>query len=328
MSSVSLLERASRNIPSKLKPPLAVFLNLGLSTFLGYLASPWISSDLAAIDRPMKTLTDYSSLIAWRIVEVLGYWIGGYASCIFERPLPCPWTPLLSHLPPFACPLAPTLAASTAIDVLSVYLPLRFLRPRSNKRESSADGTRVTAAILTSVIYQLVLQVAAKKFLTSWLLGSGWNLESVASVHTVTEALMLTRAMMMLPIGWAATEVIFSSDGEKVKKQDVEEDFKGLLGCIQRMWMTKLSPKTRKVVKRTLLVAAYQTAGATAGVAGTVKGGDIVGAAGLSGVWAVATAIVGIVLGVYEGERRVSVDGSFRDLIVLGFRPPGDPVRD
>jgi hypothetical protein len=85
MSSASLLERASRNIPSKLKPPLAVFLNLGLSTLLGYLASPWISSDLAAIDRPMKTLTDYSSLIAWRIVEVLGYWIGGWDGNFFSR---------------------------------------------------------------------------------------------------------------------------------------------------------------------------------------------------------------------------------------------------
>ncbi|KAF8251861.1 hypothetical protein K440DRAFT_658492 [Wilcoxina mikolae CBS 423.85] len=300
MSSASLLERASRNIPSKLKPPLAVFLNLGLSTFLGYLASPWISSDLAAIDRPMKTLTDYSSLIAWRIVEVLGYWIGGWDATQAASLSALSLAPGLHYFHtyhPSHAPLVPTLAASTAIDVLSVYLPLRFLRPHSNKRESSADGTRVTAAILTSVIYQLVLQVAAKKFLTSWLLGSGWNLESVASVHTVTEALMLTRAMMMLPIGWAATEVIFSSDGEKVKKQDVEEDFKGLLGCIQRMWMTKLSPKTRKVVKRTLLVTAYQTAGATAGVAGTVKGGDLVGAAGLSGVWAVATAIVGIVLG-------------------------------
>ena len=158
------------------------------------------------------------------------------------------------------------------------------------------DGTRITAALLTSVIYQLVLQVAAKKFLTSWLLGSGWNLESVVSVHTVTEALMLTRALMMMPIGWAATEVIFSSGGEKEKKQE-EDDFKGAFGCIVRMWMTKLSPKTRKVVKRTLLVAAYQAAGATAGVAGIVKGGDIVGAAGLSGVWAVATTIVGIVLG-------------------------------
>ena len=78
MSSPSLLQRASSNIPSRLKPAVAVFLSLGLSTLLGYLASPWISSDLAAIDRPMNKLTDFSSLIAWRVVEVLGYWIGDW----------------------------------------------------------------------------------------------------------------------------------------------------------------------------------------------------------------------------------------------------------
>lgn len=78
MSSTSPLRRASRKIPTKLKPVLAVVLNLGLSTLLGYLASPWISGDLAAVDRPIKTLADYSSLVSWRIVEILGYWIGGW----------------------------------------------------------------------------------------------------------------------------------------------------------------------------------------------------------------------------------------------------------
>jgi hypothetical protein len=154
-------------------------------------------------------------------------------------------------------------------------------------------------ALLTSVMYQLLLQVATKKFLTSWLLENGWVLESVAGVHTVSEGLMLTRAIMMLPIGWAATEVIFSSETEKtkVKKEDIEEDFSGRFGAILKLWMTKLSPRTRKVVKRTLLVAAYQTAGASAGVAGTVKGGNIMGATGLSGVWAASTIVVGAVLG-------------------------------
>ena len=86
----SIFQRASRNIPTKLKPPLAVVLNLGLSALLGYLASPWIASDLAAIDRPMNAPADFSSLIAWRIVEVLGYWIGGFDGTRFRPPPPPP----------------------------------------------------------------------------------------------------------------------------------------------------------------------------------------------------------------------------------------------
>jgi hypothetical protein len=204
---------------------------------------------------------------------------------------------------PSYAPLWPTLTVSAAIDALAVYLPIRFLRPEpANKRSRATDFTRVTAALLTSFIYQLTLQVAAKKFLTTWLLGAGWELESVVSVHNVTEALMLTRALMMLPIGWAATEVILTADEEekKVRAEGVEEDVKGLVGCLVKMWF-KLSPKTRKVIKRTAVVAAYQTAGATGGVAATVKGGDWVGAAGLSGVWVAATTIVGLVLG-WVGE--------------------------
>jgi hypothetical protein len=155
---------------------------------------------------------------------------------------------------------------------------------------------------LTSFIYQLTLQVGAKKFLTSWLLGAGWELESVESVHNVTEAQMLTRALMMLPIGWAATEVILTADGQakKPRAEGIEEDAKGLMACLVKMWL-KLSPKTRKVIKRTAVVAAYQAAGATGGVAATAKGGDWVGAAGLSGVWVAATTIVGLVLG-WVGE--------------------------
>ncbi|CCX17413.1 hypothetical protein FPQ18DRAFT_275131 [Pyronema domesticum] len=299
---MSLLTRASDNIPTKLKPVLAVFLNLGLSTLLGYLAAPWIASDLAAIDRPMKEFSDYSSLIAWRVVEVLGYWIGGWDATQAASLSALSLAPGLHYFHtyhPSHAPLVPTLATSTAIDILSVYLPMRFLRPRANKRDSTPDGTHMMTALLTSVVYQLLLQVATKKFLTSWLLENGWVLESVAGVHTVSEGLMLTRAIMMLPIGWAATEVIFSSETEKtkVKKEDIEEDFSGLFGVILKLWMTKLSPRTRKVVKRTLLVAAYQTAGASAGVAGTVKGGNIMGATGLSGVWAASTIVVGAVLG-------------------------------
>jgi hypothetical protein len=73
-SAASPLLRAARAIPPKYKPMLAVLLNLGLSTLLGYLASPWVSNDLAS----MKNLPNYTSLVSLRIIEVLGYWIGGW----------------------------------------------------------------------------------------------------------------------------------------------------------------------------------------------------------------------------------------------------------
>lgn len=249
----------------------------------------------------MQTLTDYSSLIAWRIVEILGYWIGGWDASQAAALNVLSLAPGLhySHTyHPSHAPLLKTLAPLTAINIISIYLPLRFLRPESNKRSGIANATSTITALLSSIIYQLVLQVAATKFLTIWLLSSGWNLESVTNVHAVTEGVLLTRAVMMLPIGYAATDIIFADEvqDKEVEKKD-QKGFVGFAGWFQRLWMTKLSPRTRKIIKRTIMVAIYQAAGATAGVAGTVKGGDLHGAVGLSGVWVVATTIVGAVFG-------------------------------
>jgi len=74
----SIICAASNAIPSKLRPVLLVFFNLALAAGLSYLANPWIGHDIMAVERPMTTLNDYLGVVGWRIVEVLGYWIGGW----------------------------------------------------------------------------------------------------------------------------------------------------------------------------------------------------------------------------------------------------------
>lgn len=74
----SIIRAASNAIPSKLRPVLLVFFNLALAAGLSYLANPWIGHDIMAVERPMTTLNDYLGVVGWRIVEVLGYWIGGW----------------------------------------------------------------------------------------------------------------------------------------------------------------------------------------------------------------------------------------------------------
>lgn len=211
---------------------------------------------------------------------------------------------------PTHSPLFPTLAVTTAIDVLSVYLPLLLLRPQGS-RDSTAtptkkenrffDSTRLVNTLLTSTIYQLILYTASMKFLTTWLIQSGWELESVARVHDVSEGVLLARAAMMVPVGWAASEIIFyspndSSDSAE-KKEGPGEGQTGVWAYIVRLWIKSLSPRARKIVRRTLLVAAYQSVNSTVTLAGTVKGGDLRGAGGVSGVWTLSTVVVGAVLG-------------------------------
>lgn len=119
---------------------------------------------------------------------------------------------------------------------------------------------------------------------------------------------MLVRAAMMIPVGWAASEIIFYSPNDSSdsavtshpaigKKDGPDEGQTGVWGYIVRLWIKSLSPRARKIVRRTLLVAVYQSVNSTVTLAGTVKGGDLRGAAGVSGVWTLATVVVGAVLG-------------------------------
>ncbi|KAI5804457.1 hypothetical protein EDC01DRAFT_716007 [Geopyxis carbonaria] len=303
MSSVSSspLRRAADAIPSKLKPPVAVLLNLGLWTLMGSLAAPWIRSDLDAVHKPFNTLSDYSGLFAMRTLEILTYWIGGWdareAACLSTLSL-APTLHYLHTYQPGHAPLVPTLSVSTLIDIISVYLPLKFLRPSttSTPRRKSTDSTRLFTALLASSVYQLCLHVASAKFLTTWLLSAGWDLESVARAHSAPEAILLTKALMMLPIGWAISDVVFFSDNDisEIPEPKDGEIAKGIWAMVARTWM-RLSPRTRNIVKRTFVVAAYQVGGATSG-ASIIKGGNYQGAAGMSSVWASSTTIVGLVL--------------------------------
>lgn len=123
-------------------------------------------------------------------------------------------------------------------------------------------------------------------------------------VHDAPEAVLLARAMMMMPVGWAATEIIFYSPNGPTDStipadpapEEITQDYTGVWGFFLRMWMNRLSPRSRKIIKRTLLITSYQGISSVVRLAGTVKGGDLRGAAGVSGVWAVATMIVGAVL--------------------------------
>lgn len=105
---------------------------------------------------------------------------------------------------------------------------------------------------------------------------------------------------MMIPLGWAISEIIFYSPDTSTapeKKEGPDEGQTGMWAYLVRLWIKSLSPRNRKIVRRTLLVAVYQSVNSTVTLAGTVKGGDMRGAAGVCGVWTVATVVVGAVLG-------------------------------
>ncbi|KAL7270705.1 hypothetical protein RUND412_006582 [Rhizina undulata] len=310
---------AASKIPEHIKPPILVLLTLSLSGFLSYLASPWIADDIEAVTRPMDGLSDLLGLVGWRIVEVLGYWWGGWDATQAASLSALSLAPSMHFLHTYqpSHSYLRTLGISTIIPVLSTYLPMLFLRPRIPGKSTPAkhtpkicDPTRIVTTLLASAVYELTLFTLTKTFLTTHLLASGWDLESVQRVHNTSEAVLLARAAMMLPIGWAAAEIIFfspkgSADSTVARERPASEDntanaddeIEWMWRRLVNWWVGVLSPRSRRIIQRTVLVIVYQTAAAMVQLAGSAKGGDLYGAIGIGGVWTVATLVVGGVLG-------------------------------
>ncbi|TGZ84350.1 hypothetical protein EX30DRAFT_338883 [Ascodesmis nigricans] len=308
---VSPLRRAANAIPSSVKPPLAVILNIAFTSFFTYLTATWIPTTQAnhdAIYRTLNQLSDYYGLAAIKTVEMLGYWIQGWdatqasALHILSR---APILHFTHTYDPLHAPLVPSVLAETLIHLLSVYLPLRFLRPSTTKKTFSCDLSRIVQSLFAASIYQLALHVASEKFLTDWLIKNGWEMEQwgATRIGYAVETLNFTRTGLMLPVGWAMAEILgYKSKQEELqeaKDEDEDEDVvEGLLGYFLNNWR-KLRPETRRVIRRTVLVMTYQVFGATSD-ASQLKGGNFFGAVGIGGAWVVSTLLVGPALGWVE----------------------------
>lgn len=143
----STLRAASDAIPTRLKPPLLVLMNLVLSTAFSYFASPWIYKDVTAIQRPMTSLSDYMGLVGWRIIELMCHWVGGWDGTTLALQFKLVTDPIAQNSDPSSFP---SNALSRAIHALHAHLPTVTFPFDTNP--CSCRGRRSSKSLSTTLI--------------------------------------------------------------------------------------------------------------------------------------------------------------------------------
>ncbi|KAE8382570.1 hypothetical protein BDV26DRAFT_277937 [Aspergillus bertholletiae] len=317
----SRLER----VPQSARFVLVVLSSLALSATCFSLASGATLGELGGVSRHLEAWWEVGGLTAWKAVEVGLAWILGFdgrdvSSFIF-----------LTHLPTYALLTSfynirpTTVLISYAIIIFSTSIPFVLLRkptcvhdlshaPSDAVRNRSIlqdRATTVYTTIAATSILTVVLYLSYAIWLPTQLVLHFDNIPDISAVHAGPAGLP-TLFLALLPAGWAARDLLFvSSTGatapratEPTEKSATSREGEYLACAVYRKTWGALTPKTRVLISRTVLLAAMLLGNTIVQLAGTIEGINIEGASAWGSIWAVAIVVVGATFGWIE-----AVDG-------------------
>lgn len=204
-----------------------------------------------------------------------------------------------------------TTALSLFIDIVTAYIPLRLLRPLSPAHAASATPsvpnvevlsdtpTTIATTLLPAAIYATALHLAYSTYLPVQLVTHFDTLSSIEIAHSST---FITLLPVSLLAGYAARVFIFVPATATVPSPDksvvVFDPATASLSAtfLENVW--GWSSRTKVVIQRTAAVMAIAGLGTVVQTAGTVEGVDLIGAMNWAAVWAAASVVVGMALGV------------------------------
>lgn len=223
---------------------------------------------------------------------------------------------LLSHMPYYQLlrifyGVRPTtILNNLSIDMLSVYIPFFFLRQNSVTHDPKAPKSAVAnrsvindfsaqflVSLLATGIYGLVLYVSLVSWLPLYLVT---HFDGVRSLQGAHEAAYPFVAFGVIPLGFAAKAFIFTpAMGGKPDTRDARNA--AFNPETATFWDTIKyniwghSKRTRTMIQRTITLIAFTGLYNALQTYFVVEGAEFFGAAGWSGVWAVAATLTGAV---------------------------------
>ena len=223
---------------------------------------------------------------------------------------------LLSHMPYFQLlrifyGIRPTtICSSLAVDALSVYIPFRILRPTSVTHDTYAPKDAVSnrsiindtlgqflTSALAAALYGVVLYVSLFTWLPLYIVKHFDGVRSLQAAHEAGFPFVVAGAF---PLGFAAKSFIFPpSMGEKPDMRDAENA--AFDPVTASFWETVKynawghSKRTRTLIQRTFTLIAFTGLYTWLQTYYVVEGAEFFGAAGWSGVWALAATLTGVV---------------------------------
>jgi hypothetical protein len=312
-------------IPSFLRFPLLLILNLGLSALLYSLASEFTTGDLASVSRSIDGPWEVTGLVGWKALELaLGWWGGydgkiplwpkySYAKCLCVG-LDLAALTYLVHQPTLFLLTAfygirpTTVAASLGIDVLTTYIPFRLLRAVSPTHFADAPKGAVSnrsiindlpvqgfTSLLGSCIYAAAIYSSFQTWLPVHLVTTFDGLKDISLAHN---AQLSSLILFLIPTGIATKIFLFTpSTGAKANlgetKQAAFNPETATLGetIMYNVWGH--SKRTRTLIKRTATLAALTYASTVFQIAVTIEGAEVIGAVGWGIIWSAAAVFTG-----------------------------------
>ncbi|KAE8350193.1 hypothetical protein BDV28DRAFT_139595 [Aspergillus coremiiformis] len=313
-------------IPQPARFVLVVLSSLALSAGFFSLTSGATLGELGDVSRHLEAWWEVGGLTVWKAVEVGLTWVLGFdgrdvLSFFF-----------LTHLPTYALLASfynirpTTVLISCGITLFSTSVPFILLRKPtsvhdlshapsgavSNRSILQDRATTIYTTVAATSILTVVLYLSYATWLPAQLVLHFVNIPDISTVHAGPAGLP-TLFVALLPAGWAARDFLFVSSAGAVasKKTDTTEkkfvshEGEYLVCGVYRQTWGRLSPKTRILASRTVLLAVVLVSNTIVQLAGTVEGISMKGASIWGSVWAVAIFAVGLTFGWIEGVDGV-----------------------
>lgn len=203
--------RASR-LPRHLRFPLLIIISLSLNVAALSIVADGLGYELGSVSRSRNEPWQVAAYLGWKVAELAVGWYGEYDD------LDITWLTLLTHAPVLYLLqifyfISPTTALTNlAVDLASVALPTKLLRPRSALHNPNAPKSAVpnrniihsfqvtlSTTLLGTAIYSVVLYTALKAGLVTFMV-THFDLPTVELAHSVSLPQLV---IALTPVGWA-----------------------------------------------------------------------------------------------------------------------------
>jgi hypothetical protein len=312
-------------LPKGLRFPLVLVLSMAISGLLYSFAADYVASDLGKVSRRLDQWWEVGAVVAWRTAELAIGWAAGYDSYDLAA------LTILTHAPFslllflfYEIPL-PTTALALAIDTVAIALPFRLLRgvaaphkvsdsafgatfhPSSSRTVPNEDivtdsSVQSLTGLLGASIYALTLHASFASYLPLTLVKYFENVETLAPARELNLATLLPFTAI---IGIAARSFVFTPSvaarippSELAKKHfdPVTATFWQTIKYNLGMYGWGLSPRTKAVLGRTLVLVLLTAGNVAESTWGTLEGTDPWGAVMYALPWVGAAIFNGIAM--------------------------------
>jgi len=315
-SMPSTLSDPLGKVPSWGRYGLLVITSLLLSSTLFTGAAGFTIGDLSHVSKHLETWWEALGLIAWRAVELGLAWAVGFDGRDVA------WFTLLTRIPTYSLLLhfyrvrPTTITASLAIDLISTTIPFILFKRSSSvhdpsKARSNSNSNRdiiqdrpttLYTSVAAASIFSVILYLSFSTWLPTFLVTHFDGIPDIRTAYAGAAGLPIW-ILTLLPAGYAARDLLFvSSTGWSVdgavdltESVAVEKNPQGeyvTTSVYNKLW-GNMSPKTRILISRTVVLATMILLNTVIQVAGTIRGVDVEGATGWGGIWAVAALSIG-----------------------------------